>query len=258
MLSLPNVSSSLQSEVNIHPPMRYTVKSVLPGLFCILLFFGCAATAEPDFDGGAVTNTKPAIGSTYTFHQSVTEHDGAAKSQDTVKYVVGISPVDIKGKSGAYVFANSQSPKDTRTIAYETNGNISILVPLVTQSVQDVQWMTIPLTGSGGSKDLLLSEADVEIKGVPTHVKLVANTALVSTENITVGSKTYTAKKVKVTNTITTTAGIVPISTNDDDFYWWIPDLGFYGKSEEGGIDDPLGVYGTDITTETLTTVTTP
>lgn len=217
-----------------------------------LLISGCAAETEPDFDGGPVTNTKPPVGSTYTFHQVVAENNGTLKSQDTVVYAVGISPVDIKGKSNIYVFANSVDPKDTRSIAYETNGNVSVLVPLVTQSVQDVQWMTIPLTGSGGSKNLLLSEIETTNSGITTNAKLLASASLVGTENISVNGKTYSAKKVKVTNTVTVTTAGIPVSTNDDDFFWWIPDLGFYGKSEEGGLDDPTGYYGTDVTTETL------
>ncbi len=232
--------------------MKSLFKSLLPLLMGASIMYGCAAETEPDFDGGAVTNTKPAIGTTYTFYQVVVDNDGVAQSQDTVTYTTGISPVDIKGKSNAYVFANSTSAEDSRTIAYETNGNIAVLVPLITQSTQDVQWMTIPLTGSGGSKNLLLAEYETTNSGITTNVKIIASASLVTTENMTVGAKTYSAKKVKVTSTLTTTNAGIPISKNDDDFFWWIPDLGFYGKSEEGGIDDPTGFYGTDVTTETL------
>jgi hypothetical protein len=221
-------------------------------LFGALLLHGCAAEPEPDFDGGPVNNIKPEIGSQYTFHQVVTDNNGTIKTQDTVVYTVGISPVDIKGRSGAYVFATGD-PLSSRTIVYETNGNVSLLVPMVIQgSNPDVQWMTIPLTGSGGSKNLLLSEIETTNSGITTNAKLIANVSLAATENIVVDSKTYSAKKIKVTNTLTVTTGGIPVSKNDDDFYWWIPDLGFYGKSEEGGIQDPTGFYGTDITTETL------
>ena len=223
-------------------------------LMCALAFslMSCAAEPDPDFDGGPVNNTKPNIGTTYTFHQVVKDIDGVVQSQDTVTYTSGISPVDIKGKSMPYVFVNSQSQTGTRTIAYETNGNISLLVPLVTDSIQDVQWMTIPLTGSGGSKNLLLSELETTNSGITTNAKLIANVSLAATENISVNAKTYSAKKIKLTKTLTVTTAGIPVSTNDDDFYWWIPELGFYGKSEEGGIDDPTGFYGTDVTTETL------
>src|SRR5687767_775758 len=126
--------------------MKKLSTGVLPALlFGAMLLQGCAAETEPDFDGGPVTNTKPPIGSTYRFHQVVVNNDGVVQSEDTVTYTTGISPVDIKGKSNAYVFANSTSAQDTRTIAYESNGNVSVLVPFITQSVQDVQWMTIPL-----------------------------------------------------------------------------------------------------------------
>jgi hypothetical protein len=220
--------------------------------FVTILLSSCAAEPDPDFDGGPVNNTKPNIGTTYTFHQVVKDNDGVVQSQDTVTYTSGISPVDIKGKSMPYVFVNSQSQTGTRTIAYETNGNISLLVPLVTDSIQDVQWMTIPLTGSGGSKNLLLSELETTNSGITTNAKLIANVSLAATENISVNAKTYSAKKIKLTKTLTVTTAGIPVSTNDDDFYWWIPELGFYGKSEEGGIDDPTGFYGTDVTTETL------
>lgn len=213
---------------------------------------GCAAEPDPDVDGGAVNNKKPNIGTTYTFHQVVVDNDGVVQSQDTVTYTSGISPIEIKGKASPYVFVNSQSQAGTRTIAYETSGNISLLVPLITQSTQDVQWMTIPLTGSGGSKNLLLSEIETTNSGITTNAKLIANLSLAATENITVNAQTYTAKKIKLTKTLTVTTAGIPVSKNDDDFYWWIPDLGFYGKSEEGGIDDPTGFYGTDVTTETL------
>jgi hypothetical protein len=219
--------------------------------FVTILLSSCAAEPEPDFDGGPVNNVKPMIGSQYTFHQVVTDNNGTVQTQDTVVYTVGISPVEIKGRSGAYVFATGD-PLSSRTIMYETNGNISLLVPLITQSAQDVQWMTIPLTGSGGSKNLLLSEAETTNSGITTNAKLIANLSLAATENITVNAKTYSAKKIKVTRTLTVTTAGIPVSKNDDDFYWWIPDLGFYGKSEEGGIQDPTGFSGTDVTTETL------
>jgi hypothetical protein len=233
--------------------MRSLSKSLLSLIVGAFTLYGCAAQTEPDFDGGAVTNTKPPIGSTYRFHQVVTNNDGVIQSQDTVTYTTGISPVDVKGKSNAYVFANSTSPEDSRTIAYESNGNVSVLVPFVPKAGNpDVQWMTIPLTGAGGSKNLLLAEYESTSGGITTNIKIVANASLVSTENFTVGSKTYSAKKVKVTSTLTTTTAGIPISKNDDDFFWWIPELGFYGKSEEGGFDDPTGTFGTDVTTETL------
>jgi hypothetical protein len=232
--------------------MNKLSKGLIPALlFGAFLLHGCAAEPDPDFDGGPVNNTKPQLGTTYTFHQVVT-NNGTVQSQDTVIYTATISPIDIKGKANAYVFLNSVSQVQSRTIAYETTGNISMLVPLVTQSTADVQWMTIPLTGSGGSKNLVLSEIDTSISGVSTNVKLIANTSLMGTENFTVGAKSYSAKKIKVTKTLTLTGAGIPVSKNDDDFFWWIPDLGFYGKSEEGGIDDPTGQVSSDVTTETL------
>lgn len=234
--------------------MTNLFKSVLKGAFAgalAVLLSSCAATNEPDFQGGAVTNTKPGLASTFTFHHRVSD-DGTTQSEDTVKYTTTISPVEIKGKSGAYVFVNSQSQINTRTIAYETNGNISILVPLVTQSTQDVQWMTIPLIGSGGSKDLLLAEYETEISGVPTKLRLTGSATLVGNENMTVNGKSYVAKYFKITRTLTSTTFSVPVSTNDDDLFWWIPDLGFFSKMEEGGFSDPTGQVASELSTETL------
>lgn len=223
----------------------------ITSLFIALSLTGCAATNEPDFQGGGVTNTKPTLASTFTFHHLVTD-DGVNQHEDSIVYTTTISPIDIKGKSGTYVFVNSETQINTRTIAYETSGNISILVPLVTETTQDVQWMTIPLIGSGGSKDLLLAQYDTTISGVNTSLKLTASATLVSNENMTVNGRSYTAKHFKITRTLTSTTAGIPISTNDDDLFWWIPDLGFFGKVEEGGFSDPTGQVAIELSTETL------
>jgi hypothetical protein len=221
-------------------------------LLTVVMLQSCAATNEPDFQGGAVTNTKPTLGSTFLFHQRTTD-DGTTQSEDSVTYTTTVSPVDIKGKSGAYVFVNSESQINSRTIAYETNGNIAILVPYATSaSNPDVQWMTIPLIGSGGSKDLLMAQYDTEVNGIPTSLKLTGSATLVSNESITVNGRSYTAKHFKITRTLTATTFGVPVSTNDDDLYWWVPELGFYGKLEEGGFSDPTGQVASEVRTETL------
>ncbi|HET6512857.1 MAG TPA: hypothetical protein VFH43_11735 [Candidatus Kapabacteria bacterium] len=223
----------------------------IASLFLAFGLASCAATNEPDFQGGGVTNTKPAIASNFRFHH-ITSDEGTKTHEDSLTYTTTVSPIEIKGKSGAYVFVNSESQINTRTIAYETNGNISILVPLVTETTQDVQWMTIPLIGSGGSKDLLLAQYDTTISGISTSLKLTATATLVSNQNMTVNGQNYTAKHYKITRTLTSTTLGIPVSTNDDDLFWWIPDLGFFGKIEEGGFSDPTGQVASELSTETL------
>lgn len=210
-----------------------------------------SSTDPGDGGGGTVTNNKPGAGSTYTCYARTT-NNGTQKSADSVTYTVSISPTEIKGKSNVYVFSSSNSGDDPRTIAYESNGNISILMPVITTSSQDAAWMTIPVTGSGGTTNLLVSDFDLDLFGTPMHTSVKVSASFVGSENIAIGNKSYTAKKIKTTSTSVITIAGQNSSGTDDDFYWWISELGYYGKSEEGGQVDPVTSQADDLKTETL------
>lgn len=187
---------------------------------------GCKSDSTgPNNNGTPVENTKPNQGSSYKYYSKTTEN-GTVTNEDTVLYTV-TADVTIGERSGVYVYTPDDGD-DPRTISFEANGNISILLPYITPDSAGTFWFTIPLTGSGGTTNRLV--ADFEILGVRSVTRTSAS--LAGTENVSVNGTTYSAKKIKVTSTMTV-AG--QTAASDDDFFWWVPQIGFYAKFEEGG-----------------------
>ncbi|HET6512855.1 MAG TPA: hypothetical protein VFH43_11725 [Candidatus Kapabacteria bacterium] len=207
-------------------------------------------TTGPDGGGNNVTNTKPKAGATYTYNEEVAP-EGQQPTNSTVIYTVVQANATVGSKSSVYTF-DGPADDDTRVIAYESNGNVSVLVPRVTMTGVDTVWMTIPVTGSGGSSNLLVADFDLDVFGIMVNTKVNVTATAAGTENITVGSKSFAAKKIKVTNKTTVTMPGVPATTETaDDYFWWVPEIGYYAKNQETSRDEDTD--DVIVTTETLT-----
>jgi hypothetical protein len=212
--------------------MNILRRSLLPLLLAGALF---TQSCKEDSTGSGtnndpVTNSKPTDGSTYTYYSKTTDN-GSTTEEDTVVYTVEANVTEpATGQTGVYIYTpdNGEEPV---TLRFESNGNVSILMPVITADNTGVQWFTLPVTGSGGTSNLLV--LDVDLFGA--HTKTTASAGFVGTENITINGKTYTAKKLKTTSNATVTVAGQSAVSSDDDYFWWVPELGFYGKSETGG-----------------------
>jgi hypothetical protein len=184
----------------------------------------------PDNNVTPVETTKPTTGSTYTYTRTTTPEGGSPQTS-TVTYTVASADVQFQGKSNVFVY---ESADESRVLSIADNGNVSVLTLVVKTDGIDTTWITLPVTGSGGSSNVTTFDLEIDFLGQVIRTVVKSSASLDRTENVTINGQSYEAKVIKVSNVADVSiAGISQGSETSNNFYWWVPAIGYYSKAEE-------------------------
>lgn len=218
--------------------------------FCALISLFVLSVVGCDSEETATNTPKVAYakaGSTYDFgaYDKDTNYAKIPGSDTTWRDSVVSDPATIEGKANAITVMRGNG--DTLTMAYETNGDVSINFPnglnFQGLSLPDIGkgWWTIPY-GSGKTNDTLFSQStslQVNFGGtpitLPVKVNIVANS--LGSTTYTLNGKGYTTKQATITIYATASFGILTDKVTLEQEIHFAPEIGYFTTFDQTVLD---------------------
>lgn len=216
----------------IHPPEQIIMnfRYYFPLWLAISLAFvacGDDTTAPPS----VVPIIRPALGAAFVYSSVVTDTAGAeiaSTRHPVVDSVVDINESFLGRDSVVRLVVDGGEFR----VSYQADGDIAIPWQLTNDSAEPPRWLLLPVS-TGGTITL---PAVVQNDGsVVTTFNLSA--AYIAGDSLTIGGRTYSAAKVRVTQTTVDQAGGVEITRKDIIDFSFAPDLGYFIRSESVYVD---------------------
>lgn len=213
--------------------------SRLPFLMMIALvsigtFVGCSD--DPEAPDGTEVNV-PKQGSTYTYTEYELDDEGNKIDTTEVEVVATVEQtgLSIGGKTGVLEFSDTYEDGtiDTSYVAYESNGDMSVLLSF--EDVEGVEpiWGTIPF-GSKTAKSYAINDTvDDPVIGMIV-VDMAIDTKYLREETASVQGETMDVwvGEVKITGTATAAVGGT-ININSTGEIHFMPEIGYVYKTDD-------------------------
>lgn len=203
------------------------MKLIATSLFAGLLLVGCTTSTEPGNNNNNNNNTNTAltVGTKFVYYDESRDENNVVTDADTNVATILSLNTTAQGRTGAVAVVNTSHSDpafaDTSYFIEESNGNLS-MYDSEFEAVGD--WVTIPLSGSGGMNTLIGSEIDEET-GALLESYVVTESR--GSGQATFQGKSYAVKKGALILRVLTKAGGIVVNTTDlvNSEVWWSPEL---------------------------------